>query len=151
MAQHQPHPIQLKKIRVERLSIEVDVTVVLTESPPEFTLETQRTDFDPEKKSIGIKVAAIIGEDVDGRRQPLRLHVIIVGEFEVNTEKFDVANLPHWAEHNGPLVMLPFLREHVSGLTVRAGVPQILLPLFQVPSFQNRPPAVAAQPIAGTE
>lgn len=133
-----PHAIQLVALRVMELSIKVnpDIDDPQTQlvADGNFTLTTANSPYDAEEHKIGIRISAEIGKEQD--KMPYSLSVELVGIFEVDESRFPIMHIEHWAKNNGPLVLYPYLREHVFGLTSRAGFQAALLPLFEIPTFK---------------
>ena len=62
-----------------------------------------------------------------------------VGMFSVDG---DSANLPmdDFLKYNAPAIMFPFVREHVSSITTKAGIPTVLLPPMNIVAMINQSP-----------
>lgn len=141
------HAIQLRALRVIELSIKLKPDRVLEESqssPLDFNLTTGYGEYDADEHFIIVGVGASIGsenEDV-----PYDLKVDLRGTFEVDDTRFPLVHIEHWARNNAPLVLYPYLREHVYGLTSRIGATPVLLPLFEVPTFRVQAPSLEQQP-----
>jgi preprotein translocase subunit SecB len=72
------------------------------------------------------------------------LKLTLHGLFEVNDITrlgFDSEGLKKWAEKNGALVLLPFLREAVYSFTQKTGFQPLLIPLVETTAFRVTPPA----------
>ncbi len=76
-----------------------------------------------------------MGQD-DGAKAPFVLKVELIGLFTVDPERFPIEHVDQWARTNAPLVLYPYLREQVYGLTSRAGFNATLLPLLEIPTFR---------------
>lgn len=129
------HAIQLVELRVSDLAIHVDSSVPKEEVRQSFTLETARSAYNPETKQIQVKVTVKVGDD-DEVKPPFRLEVTLHGVFKVDESRFDPQLVEDWAERNAPLVLYPYARENVYALTSRAGLPEALLPLLEIPTFR---------------
>jgi preprotein translocase subunit SecB len=138
------HAIQLNELRVTELSIQVDLSVPRDAPLGSFSIETARSSYDADDHRVQVKMRVLMGKEQD-EKAPFQLAVELYGLFEVDEAKFDVQFVEDWAEKNAPLVLYPYLREQVYGLTGRAGFPEALLPLFEVPTFRVTPP-IALQP-----
>ncbi len=138
------HPIQLEKIEVLQLSIKVKDSSPEVEGKDsldsgDFGLYHAHSDYDTNHKLIAVK-AGISIKDEDSF--PFLLETEIMGIFSVDDENFPMDKLEHWARTNAPLTLYPYLREHVYGLTSRAGFDGgVILPLFAVPTlkFNSKP------------
>lgn len=133
--QFKHHPIQLVDIKVLELYIK-SVKHVENEDLPEegeFGFYHAHTALDDSDNTIAVKMGVKIDEE-DGA--PFTLKVELLGIFEVDVEKFSIDDLESWARKNAPLILYPYIREHVYSLTIRSGIEGILLPLFVVPTFK---------------
>jgi preprotein translocase subunit SecB len=133
------HAIQLLDVRVTELRLTANLSVDKTQAAGTFNLGTGHGAYDNEKKRIQVKVSVSVGADDPGA--PFSLLVEVVGMFAVDEGRFPVKHIEHWAQRNAPLVLYPYVREHVYGLAVRAGFPTITLPLLEVPTFRLMPSA----------
>lgn len=130
------HPIELQNLKVLQLSLIVNGEKNQEELPKSgsFRLYHGCSDYNIDSKEIGVKIGIKIDSESDC--SPFDLQVEIIGGFEVNPEKFDVKYVEDWAAKNAPLILYPYLREHVHSLTNRAGFEGLLLPLFEIPTFK---------------
>jgi preprotein translocase subunit SecB len=130
------HPIQIVDIKVLTLSIDVDPTLEQRKLPDSgsFRLYHGHSEFNNETSQIGVKVGASISMDED--ESPFDLTVELIGIFDVNQSEFNVEYINDWSSKNAPLILYPYLREHVHALTYKAGFDGVLLPLFIVPTFK---------------
>ena len=71
------------------------------------------------------------------------LKVEFHGRFKVDESSFPMDRLDHWADHNAPMVLYPYIREHVYSLTSKVGLPEGLLPLIEIPTFRVEAPGAA--------
>lgn len=127
------HPIQLQSIKVLELSIIINTENQQQELPDSgsFSLSHGHSKFDPEEKDIVLKIGVEIDEN--HKNSPFTLKVELIGVFFVDDSNFPIEYIDNWAEENAPLILYPYLREHVFSLTSKAGFSGILLPLFEVP------------------
>jgi preprotein translocase subunit SecB len=134
------HPIQLQSIRVSELSLEVRDPAIAQKEDANFPFIflTGHSVFDPELKQIMVGVHGQIGEDAEegDSKAPFLIKAHIIGLFSVDASKFPVDKLDNWASENAPLILLPFLREHIYGLASRAGIKEVIIPLYVVPSYK---------------
>jgi len=128
---YENHPIQLKTLKVLELSIKVipDHTQ-LEPNVEQFSLFHGHNEYNHKDKRIAVRIGVKMGEEV--KEVPFELRVEILGIFEVDEDKFPLKFIDNWAEKNAPLILYPYLREHVFSLSSRAGFGGTLLPLFQV-------------------
>ncbi|EOV5311600.1 protein-export chaperone SecB [Klebsiella pneumoniae] len=143
------HPIQLKALQVLKLNIEVhDPAKALSDnySLVEYSLETGRSDFDESDNTIQVMMRIRAGKlAVDSKApaeknelfasEPVSFLVEVGGVFEVDLETFPRRQIHRFAERNAPLIIYPYVREQVYGLSTRVGIKHMLLPLFEVPAF----------------
>lgn len=133
------HPIQLLNVQVEELSIKAldRVSFADKEYPKTFDYTVGRTDFNEETKQIAVKVDLSIKPDEDETiDRPFSLLVSVSAHFSVDTEVFPMDKIYNWAMHNAPIVILPYVREHVYSLSLRAGFEPVMLPLVEVPTVK---------------
>ncbi|WP_374979226.1 protein-export chaperone SecB [Pseudomonas solani] len=137
------HPIQLQNVFVDELSL-----VVLDrfgfkngEWDKGFTYGLSRTEFDKENSTIAIKVElAIEPEDPEIIDRPFVAKVSLFGVFKVDQSQFPVDKIEQFAEINAPIILLPYVREHIFGLTARSGFDPVILPLIEVPTIKISAP-----------
>lgn len=133
---YQGHPIQLVHLKVTKLFIEpnLDVKQDLETDTGKFSLVTGHGDYDEEDKIITVSTGAkISSEDGDN---PFDLDIELLGIFEVDEDRFPLIHIEDWAKRNAPIILYPYLREHVYSLTTRCGFTGALLPLLEVPTFK---------------
>lgn len=135
---YKPHAIQLRKLRVVELSIKTrfgqDSNNTNPVSPNNFLLSSGHGKYDDESRIIAVNISAKIGQNEENF--PYELSAELLGIFEVDPERFPLVHIEDWAKRNAPLILYPYLREHVYGLTARAEVGAVLLPLFEIPTFK---------------
>lgn len=137
---YKKHAIQLIDLKVVKLNIEANLDVDQT-VPDEgnFRFYNGTSEYNEDKKVVLVKIGVEMGRGAsDNDDSPFDLHVELLGVFEVDEEQFPIEHIGDWAKRNAPLVLYPYLREHVHGLTSRAGFDGMLLPLFEVPTFRLR-------------
>lgn len=132
------HPIQLRVVNVLELSLKKKQGYEDVKELPDnaqFSLTHGHSDFNEENRQICINVMSQIEEESDF---PFIMDVAIAGIFTVDVDNFPVDKIAHWARHNAPLILYPYLREHVYSLALRAGYNNggVILPLLTVPSFK---------------
>lgn len=130
------HPIQLKALQVVELYIKVKKPEPeSSDYDKEFSFVIGRTDFEEDLGRIFVKAGLEVGLD-ENSSSPFELRVEVVGEFLVDAARFPTNRVEEWAEFNAPMILYPYVREHAFGLTTRAGIKPILLPLLEVPTFK---------------
>lgn len=129
---HSYEAFDIQLISVQTMEMSVRLLGPTSESSTaesgDFAFSFAHSEFDPEERKIGVKVSCEISEQEE---TPISLKVTLVGIFEVDDTNFEMTELLNWVEKQGPLVLYPYLREHVFTLTARVGH-EVLLPLFQV-------------------
>jgi len=130
------HAIQLIDLKVLVLSIIVNPENDQRQLPDSgaFRLYHGHSDFNHDTSQIGVKVGVSIESKED--HSPFDLKVELMGVFDVDQSEFNIEYIEDWSSKNAPLVLYPYLREHVHALTSRAGFEGLLLPLFVVPTFK---------------
>lgn len=132
------HAIQLEALKVLELSIKANPNMEDPHSQiigeADFTMTTGHSEYHKEEHKIGVRISASIGEGQDAF--PFSLRVELIGIFDVDENRFPIMHIEHWAKTNAPLVLYPYLREQVYGLTNRAGFSGMLLPMFEIPTFK---------------
>jgi preprotein translocase subunit SecB len=147
------HPIQLNFVAVRELFIET-----FYHSSPAFIFEpesgnllTESGEFDPSRNIVQVGLYYTIGIDHtpteeeaeelrNASKMPYRLRVHLIGEFQIDTDRFPIDKIGLWAKANAPALLFPYLREQVSALTVRCGLPPLILPMIVLPPTRNGSP-----------
>ena len=158
------HPIQLNFVAVRELFIETfyHSSPTFAFQPESGNLLTESGEFDPVRKIIQIGLFYKIGidhtpseEEAEELRKtskmPYRLRVHLIGEFRIDTDKFPVEKIAIWARVNAPALLFPYLREQVSALTVRCGIPSLILPMIVLPPTREGLPKTASQESASPQ
>jgi len=130
------HPIKLLNVQILELYLKInDATKAFKlqdEESRKFSFSSGHSEYNANNKIIAVATKVEIGTEGDN---PFTLRVELIGEFQVNEESFPVDKITHWAKHNAPILLVPYLREQVYSLSVRSGLVPILLPLVELPSF----------------
>lgn len=134
------HAIQIKALKVITLSIEANTNNAQDMDPDNglFKLFHGHSAFMPELREIAVNIGAEI--DSEENSAPFSLKVELLGIFHIDISRFKEEHIIPWAKTNAPLILYPYLREHVYSLTSRAGFKGVLLPLFEIPSFNIKAP-----------
>jgi preprotein translocase subunit SecB len=129
------HPIQLVNIYVNELSYNRPEP---QNNEDDFNCQviTGRSEFDPETDLITCGVKCICGKQ-QGESEVRLLVVEIVGLFKVDKQNFPINQIPAWQDKNAPFILLPYLREQVYSLSLRAGIEPIILPTYIVPTTKS--------------
>ncbi len=148
MEKFKTHPIQIASIHVRKLYINVNDPSAYDDAEgysKNFEMEVAVSEFDETDNLIHVRMRAKIGilageegsdEFTDDQDSPINLMVDLRGTLEVDPDNFPLDKVEHFAMNNAALLIYPYLREHVMGLTIRAGLPGLILPLFIVPPFK---------------
>lgn len=134
------YPIQLKGLMVRELFIRVNNPQdSQKDENREFSLGIGHSEFDDTNNSIEVMTVVSIGEPDNCEEEllstPFDLKVHLIAKFMIDVNHFPKDQIEHWAKHNAPIILYPYIREHVHSLTIRAGIGPILLPLMQVPTL----------------
>lgn len=127
------HPIQLRKIAVTHLRIIVNNFDIAEDFEGDVDLSLQRgvSDFNRDDSLIAVGLRATVNPvGGNGDDPAFHIEVELSGQFTVDYSLFDFEDIPRWAEINAPMLLLPYVREQVYGLALRAGVRGMMIPLF---------------------
>lgn len=139
--------IQLRRVDVGEIAYSCNTYANPGVTPfSEYSLETGRSDFDPESRTIQVSVAFEAKVDPERASLNYSLRAKINGEFSVVGTSFPEAKVQRWAELNGATVLLPFLRELIHSVTVKSGFKPFVLPLMEIKLYGVRPPGVRSGP-----
>lgn len=141
------HPIQLRDIAVHRLSIAVNDVLIARDYEGEVLLKLNlgRSEYAEGDTNISIGLRALVepmpsndlaeSDEQQGDRNPpaFSVEVELHGHFTVDYSKFEFEHLKSWGRINAPFILLPFVREQVYGLAIRAGIKGLVFPLFIQP------------------
>ena len=138
--ENKQYPIQLKGLMVRELFIRVNNPQdSRTDENREFSLGIGHSKFDHTNNSIEVITVVSIGEPDNSEEEllstPFDLKVRLIAKFIIDVNHFPEDQIEPWAEHNAPIILYPYIREHVHSLTIRAGIGPVLLPLMQVPTL----------------
>lgn len=146
---HQPHPIQLQEVTINKLSVVIHdhEKALAYQGAVSMKMGTGKSDFSTDDRtiSIGIKVKIEPApsdtlekpENYINHNPAFVLEVELHGHFLINLEKFQINHIDPWAKSNAPFLLLPYVREHIYGLANRAGIRGMILPLFIQPGTEN--------------
>ena len=147
---NQLHPIQLKEITVNKLSVVINNHEKALDYQGEVSMRLAlgKSDFSPEEKYISVglrvKVEPAPSEEISALSSgendadpAFLLEVELHGHFVVDLEKFLQKHIEPWSRVNAPFLLFPYVREHVYGLANRAGMRGLILPLFIQPGTET--------------
>lgn len=135
------HPIQLEEIVVSKLSLIVHKPRLAKKFLGEIDLKikvgaSEYEEGDP-IVAVGIQVKAT-PKSKDGESPVFELDVELSGQFNVDYTQFKFEDLHEWSRINAPYLLLPYVREQLYGLALRAGIDNLILPLFIQPRIPGR-------------
>ncbi|MGE8495383.1 protein-export chaperone SecB [Comamonas sp.] len=126
------HPIQLRGIVVKNLSITVNDPKVAADYEGQVVFGMQRgvSEFERGRTSFAVGLRVDVKPETKDESEPsFEINVELSGQFTVDFDQFDFDDLPRWSEINAPLLLIPYVREQVYGLALRAGVKGMMIPL----------------------
>lgn len=128
------HPIQLLKVDITELHFKSgNSSDPLYEIPEEMIkLSVGYTKIN-EQSTFVVGIMVEIGDE-EVKTQKYFAKIKLVGNFHVDTTAFSETHVSMWAQQNAPVILLPFVREHLYSITLRAGFKPFILPLIQVPT-----------------
>jgi len=129
------HAIQLKEIKVVELSIKANEPISEQDiQRADFSLMAGRSEYNTNDHTIVVAVKIEVGDD--STPSPYKLKAELLGIFCVDEAQFDIKYINEFAEKNAPIILYPYLREHVYSLTMRCGFIPRILPLLEVPTLK---------------
>ncbi|MDR6453883.1 protein-export chaperone SecB [Variovorax paradoxus] len=130
------HPIQLHEIVVSQISCVINDPVAAKEFEGEIDLAIQSgtSDIEPGDShvAVGIKATVTTVKKIDDK-SIFEIFVDLNGQFIVDLERFKFEHLEEWSRTNAPFLLIPYVREHVYGMALRAGISGLILPLLIQP------------------
>jgi preprotein translocase subunit SecB len=136
------HPIQLEFVAAKELTIRSKMPPAKDYRLPEgqAIFGGSISVFDEATRKFQVTFVVTIGDSEFSRADlPLYLRIELVGGFVVTVPEIKAETAIQWANAAARFTLLPYLREHVAGLSSRAGYSPVMIPLLQVPVLQ--PPA----------
>ncbi len=82
---------------------------------------------------ISVLLQVKIEQQFEGKSQ-VEVDVAMIGDFKLVGETQLADNLENFGRINGAAIIFPYVREHISSLSIKAGIPPIILPIV---NFQN--------------
>lgn len=83
--------------------------------------------------TVSVLLQVTIDQQFEGQSQ-VTIDVAMIGEFRLIGETPLANNLENFGRINGAAIIFPYIREHISSLSIKAGIPPIVLPIV---NFQN--------------
>ena len=131
------HSIQLRDIFISRLSIQINDAKTAHDYAGEVELSLQigTSKLVEGEGHIGVGILAnVTPKTSESESTPaFVVDVELNGQFTVDLNTFKFENLERWSKVNAPFLLLPYVREQVYGLAIRAGVKGLIFPLFVQP------------------
>lgn len=92
----------------------------------------QKNSFSPDKKTLNVELSAILFQKAEN--QPFVMKVSVEGIFLGN----DSESLQKFSKIHAPAHLLPFIREIIGNTTMKANIPPLLLPPFNLSAVLQR-------------
>lgn len=144
----QVHAIQLETIKVVETTLVVHDFQRAHEDGQDvnFHFQNSSSKYDPETQTIIVGIRGVMGDgEVDpvdpAKSSPFFIRVELRAVFRVDESNFPVAEIDNWARANAPLILYPFLREHIYGLALRAGIKEVIIPMVNLPVYKVATPS----------
>ncbi|MDX4955874.1 hypothetical protein [Delftia acidovorans] len=135
------HPIQLRDVSVSQLHLSVHDPILAKRYEGEveltFKIGTSELDEQDPTLAVGMLVRAVPKDHATDGKPPFEIEIELSGQFEVDLNIFNFEHLPAWSRVNAPFLLMPFVREQLYGLALRAGIRGVILPFYVQPV---RPP-----------
>ena len=138
-----PHfPIQLLKVDIAEIAYSCAAFSDSSIRPTEkFALNVAVSPYESATKTLQVALSFKAESDETNPVFPhnYSLEIKVHGIFCVVDEPrvpFPIAEIGKWAEKNGVLIMLPFLRESVYTITQKTGFGPLMLPMVEISSFR---------------
>lgn len=135
------HPIQLKEISVSKLSLVVNNSRAAKKFQGNIDLKIKvgTSEYEKGDPIVAVGIQATAAPKLDGETEPLfELAVELSGQFHVDYDQFKYEDLQEWSRVNAPFLLIPYVREHVYGMALRAGIDNLILPLLIQPRIPGR-------------
>jgi preprotein translocase subunit SecB len=131
------HPIQLVDLEIKELGLVVRDPVAAQQDnlEAEIMYQVGSHKFDEDDKVAAVGFKCLI--NLEKEDAPFTISVHLIGIFTVGDE-FPKDKIDHWSQHNAPLILMPYIRENVYAMAMRARI-RLYLPLVvvQVPTKSN--------------
>jgi len=132
------HPIQLKTLAVKKLTAEVfdEIRLRTFEGAIDLSISLGTNPHEAGENTVWVGMKAEVKPDLkEGEDAIFYIEVEISGNFSIDLNNFKEKNIDAWTRVNAPFLLIPYLREHVYGLSSRIGVKDLLLPLMIQPQW----------------
>ena len=128
--------INIDKCVLEKVLFEVDPQFIVPKGGVTvgFNIGTDSHMDESEMSLKSVLKVDINFQDTDS--PPVKLHITYAGYFSI-TDKMNIENLKNFSEMNSIAYLVPFVREIISSLTLKAGHPPILLPPINLTKFKR--------------
>lgn len=127
------HPIQLREILIRKASVVINDHLVALADKCDVHVSMQQgsSTFNRGSSSfqVGLKAEAIPADTKKGDVPAFFIEIEFAGAFEVDYSGFLFEDLERWCQVNAPIILMPFMREHLYGVAIRAGIRGVFLPL----------------------
>lgn len=89
--------------------------------------------------TVSVLLQVGIDQQFKGQSQ-VTIDVAMIGVFRVIGQTPLATNLENFGRVNGAAIIFPYIREHISSLSIKAGIPPIVLPIvnFQSSVCENQ-------------
>lgn len=89
--------------------------------------------------TVSVLLQVGIDQQFKGQSQ-VTIDVAMIGVFRVIGQTPLATNLENFGRVNGAAIIFPYIREHISSLSIKAGIPPIVLPIvnFQSSVSENQ-------------
>lgn len=89
--------------------------------------------------TVSVLLQVCIDQQFKGQSQ-VTIDVAMIGVFRVIGQTPLATNLENFGRVNGAAIIFPYIREHISSLSIKAGIPPIVLPIvnFQSSVSENQ-------------
>jgi preprotein translocase subunit SecB len=136
------HGIQLNYVGVKAIHFESVrlPSLYRPEDLGDLVLGNGRSEYDSEGKTITV----VTKVEIKSKDESLEARIELVAQFQVDESRFPADRVEDWAEKAAYFVLLPFLREHLYSLSLRTGMPPVMMPLLQLPTYAVSAPEGAA-------
>lgn len=145
------HAIQLETIKVVETTLVVHDFQRAHEDKVDvaFHFQNNHSKYDPDSSSIMVGIRGVVGDEktdpIDlSKSSPFFIRVELRAVFKVDAQSFPVDEVENWAKTNAPIILYPFLREHIYGLALRAGIKELIIPMINLPVYKLAPTTKAS-------
>jgi preprotein translocase subunit SecB len=128
------------KLVLEKVDLEIDSNVPFPkgESPASLIIDVSHT-ISKEKRQLKLNMNVDLSIPSEEKHPVKHCSLVVVGYFSMKGSD-NLKKLEDFSEVQGPALMFPFMRETLSNLTMRAGLPPLLLPPTNIWRMVGRKP-----------